>query len=184
MMPDNPVFRKMYGRVPVENATSLFYFDKGNRVQHLMHQLKYRGKTEIGWYLGKLLGNDLHNAEAYQSIDTVIPVPLHVKKFRKRGYNQSEFFARGIAEAMKIDLTTDVLERAENTDTQTGKNRFERWENVKDAFRLRDKVSLKGKHILLVDDVMTTGATLEACALVLMQTPQIRISIATIAFAH
>jgi ComF family protein len=182
--PENPVFKKMYGRLPVENATALFYFDKGNRVQHLMHQLKYGGKTEIGNQLGKMLGNDLKKSDAFRSVEIVIPVPLHEKRLRKRGYNQSDFFGQGIAEAMKINMLPKVVERMEYTETQTGKNRFERWDNVKEAFRLKNADDIKGKHVLLVDDVITTGATLEACGQLLMDVPDVRVSIATIAFAH
>jgi ComF family protein len=181
---ENVVFKRLYGRIPIENATPLFYFDKGNTVQHLMHQLKYRGKKEIGTYLGKMLGADLLCVEEYKSINVVIPVPLHERKLRIRGYNQSDYFAFGIAEAMKINVLTNVIKRIEFTDTQTGKNRFERWENVKNAFVVQQPDAIKGLHVLLVDDVVTTGATLEACAQHLLNIEDVKVSIATIAFAH
>lgn len=181
---ENVIFNRLYGRIPIESATVLFYFDKGNKVQHLMHLLKYNGKKEIGVHLGKMLGKDLAESNNFKDISTVIPVPLHEKKLRKRGYNQSEYFAKGIAEAMKISVATNILKRIENTDTQTGKNRFERWNNVKEAFTLNDKEVLKNQHVLLVDDVVTTGATLEACAQHLMEAENIKVSVATIAFAH
>jgi ComF family protein len=182
--PDNAVFKRMYNRMPVENATSLFYFDKGNRVQRLMHQLKYSGKTEIGEYLGMMLGNDLKNTESYKSISLIVPVPLHEKKIRQRGYNQSEYFAYGIAKAMKTPVVTNIIKRTAHTETQTGKNRFERWDNVKEAFRLISPELITDNHILLVDDVITTGATLEACGQLLTEIRGVRLSIATIAFAH
>lgn len=181
---ENPIFNRLYGRIQIENATALFYFDKGNKVQHLMHLLKYSGKKEVGTHLGKMLGKDLATSAGFKNISAVIPVPLHEKKLRKRGYNQAEYFARGIAEAIKTSMVTNVLKRVENTETQTGKNRFERWDNVKEAFVLNNKNSLMNQHVLLVDDVVTTGATLEACAQHLMEIEGLKISIATIAFAH
>jgi ComF family protein len=182
--PDNAIFKRMYNRMPIENATSLFYFDKGNKVQHLMHQLKYSGKTEIGNHLGIMLGNDLKNIDSYKSISVIIPIPLHERKLSKRGFNQSEHFASGIAKAMQISVLTNVVKRIEHTETQTGKNRYERWDNVKEAFQLMNTEDIKGKHILLVDDVITTGATLEACGQLLTEVPDVRLSIATIAHAH
>jgi ComF family protein len=181
---ENIIFKKLYGRIPIENATALFYFNKGNTVQRLMHLLKYNDKKEIGKYLGKMLGKDLAECENFKSITTVIPIPLHEKKLRIRGYNQSEYFALGIAEAMRINIATNVLQRIENTETQTGKNRFERWDNVKNAFVLKNESTIENHHVLLVDDVVTTGATLEACAQHLITIPNVRVSIATIAFAH
>jgi ComF family protein len=181
---ENPIYKKMYARIQLEHATALFYFDKGNRVQRLIHQLKYSCQPEIGGYLGKMLGNDLKYSDIFRSAEIIIPVPLHEKRLRKRGYNQSECFGQGIAEAMNIQMLPDVIERVVHTETQTGKNRFERWENVKNAFRFKNIHGIEGKHILLVDDVLTTGATLEACGNLLISVPDVRISIATIAFAH
>lgn len=181
---ENVVFKRMYGRIPIQQATSFLYFDKGGLVQHLMHQLKYNDKKEIGLYLGKLLGQQLMQHSAYFNIDMIIPVPLHEKKLYQRGYNQSELFAKGIAEAMNKSLATDIISRIDYTQSQTGKNKFERWENVKDAFRLNNAELIKGKQVLLVDDVITTGATLEACAQHLMNEEDVKISVATIAFAH
>lgn len=181
---DNTVFKRLYSRIPIENATSLFYFDKGGIVQHLMHQLKYNDEKEIGIYVGKMLGNYLLQSNSYKKIDAVIPVPLHEKKLFQRGYNQSECFADGIAEAMGISRLPNVLKRIDFTETQTGKNRFERWDNVKNAFELISPELVKNKHVLLVDDVVTTGATLEACAQLLMDVEETKVSIATIAFAH
>jgi ComF family protein len=182
--PENVVYKRMYGRMPVENATALFYFDKGNRVQHLLHQLKYSGKTEVGEHLGMMLGNDIKAVASYQPISAIVPIPLHEKKVRQRGFNQSEYFANGIAKALNISVLTNVVKRIEYTDTQTGKNRFERWDNVKEAFQLENADSIKGRHILLVDDVITTGATLEACGQLLMDIEDVKLSIATIALAH
>jgi len=181
---DNPIARKFWGRLPFQNATSLFYFDKGNKVQHLIHQLKYRDKKEIGNKLGEMLGNDLIMEDSYTDIKFVLPIPLHEKKQKIRGYNQSEYFAAGIAEGMKISYDTGIIYRALHTETQTGKNRLERWENVKDAFYIQNAEKVENTHVLLVDDVLTTGATLEACGQHLTEIAGLKLSIATIAFAH
>jgi len=148
-----------------------------------MHQLKYKGKKEIGIYTGKLLGDHLKKSVFYSDIDVIIPVPLHPKRMRKRGYNQSEMFARGLAEAFAKPYDIHTLVRTYASETQTKKSRFRRWENVKEIFALKDHQHMINKHILLVDDVVTTGATLEACANMLLQIPGVRVSIATIACA-
>lgn len=180
---DNPVSKIFWGRVNIYHASSLYFFSKGSKVQHLLHQLKYKGKKEIGIYLGKLLGMDLLESPYYSDIDVIIPVPLHPKKQRKRGYNQSEMFARGLAESLVKPIDIRTLVRTYASETQTKKSRFKRWENVKEIFDLKNHNHLLGKHILLVDDVVTTGATLEACANMLLNIPGVKVSIATIACA-
>lgn len=184
MHPGNPLDKVFWGRVKIEQATALYYFSKGGKVQHLIHQLKYRGKKEIGVYLGKLLGNELKEIPSFHEISAVVPVPLHPRKQRKRGYNQSEQFAIGLAEAMGIKLETKSFIRKVATETQTKKSRFARWENVKEIFSVTDPAKLEGRHLLLVDDVVTTGATIESCANVLLALPGVKLSIASIAFAH
>jgi len=180
---DNPVCRIFWGRVNINHASSLYYFAKGGKVQHLMHQLKYKGKKEIGVYTGKLFGDYLKKSVFYSDVDVIIPVPLHPKRKRKRGYNQSEMFARGLAEAFAKPYDIHTLVRTYASETQTKKSRFRRWENVKEIFALKDHQHMINKHILLVDDVVTTGATLEACATMLLQIPGIKISVATLACA-
>jgi len=179
----NPVAKIFWGRINIYSAAAYYNFGKGGKVQHLVHQLKYRGQKEIGVTLGKFYGYDLRKSDAFNTVETVIPVPLHPKKKKKRGYNQSECFAEGLAESMnaKTDFTT--LFRATDSETQTRKSRFNRWKNVETIFQLKDVKLLEGKHILLVDDVVTTGATLEACAQTLLRIPGVKVSIATIAFA-
>jgi ComF family protein len=181
--PDNLVARQLWGRFEFSAAGSFAYFRKGNKVQHLMHQLKYAGRPEAGQRMGELYGAELKRSEIWQIPDAIIPVPLHPAKQRKRGYNQSESIAVGLAGALNIPVITNNLYRSENTETQTRKNRYDRYENLKDAFRVRNPADLEDKHILLVDDVITTGATIEACALVLLELKDVRISIATLAFA-
>ncbi|MCW3104896.1 MAG: Amidophosphoribosyltransferase [Bacteroidetes bacterium] len=180
---ENPIAKIFWGRINIHSASAYYAFGKGGKVQHLIHQLKYRGQKDIGVTLGKFYGYDLRKCDSFKTVETIIPVPLHPRKQKKRGYNQSEFFAAGLAETMKAKTDFSTLYRAYESETQTRKSRFSRWKNVETVFRLKDPEQLAGRHILLVDDVITTGATLEACAQTLLQIPGVRISIATIAYA-
>lgn len=180
---ENPVAKTFWGRVNIENACALFYFTKGSKYQKLLHLLKYNGRKDIGVVLGKELGKKLAQSELYNKIDAVIPVPLHPKKQKIRGYNQAEAIANGISETMNIPTINDVLIRTQFTQTQTKKNREERIKNVAQAFSVQNPEKLSGKHILLVDDVITTGATLEVCANTLINNIDLTISIATLAYA-
>jgi ComF family protein len=180
---DNPIAKIFWGRTNIHSAGAFYGFNKGGKVQHLIHQLKYKGRKEIGFTVGKLYGFDLKQHENFNTVDVVIPVPLHPKKEKKRGYNQSESFAQGLATVLDAESNFTTLFRTYESETQTRKSRFSRWKNVETIFQLKNGESLAGKHILLVDDVITTGATLEACAQTLQQIPDIKISIATIAYA-
>ncbi|MBR2196148.1 MAG: ComF family protein [Salinivirgaceae bacterium] len=181
----NMVEKSFWGRVPIEYATSYFFFLKSSDFQHLLHALKYNGRSDIGIYLGKHFGHELIRQPEFCHFDSIIPVPLHPDKLRKRGYNQSEMFARGLSKSMNIPVETKVLERTTFTETQTHKSRIERWENVKSVFAANPNINLNGKHILLVDDVLTTGATIEGCANALLEkNPMLKISVATLAYAH
>lgn len=180
---DNPVSQVFWGRVFLESAASFLYFNKGNKVQHLLHLLKYKGDREIGIWLGEKYGNDLKQSPFFKDIDMIIPVPLHVSKLRKRGYNQSEMFGVGLSRSMDKPLNTSSLLRITATETQTRKSRYQRWENVSEVFSLVNAENISGKHILLIDDVLTTGATLEASAQVLLEAGKIKLSIATIAYS-
>jgi len=181
---DNPISQIFWGRVEIENATSLFFFNKGSRYQELIHKLKYNGKKEIGLELGKYFASFLIESESFRIFDYIIPVPLHPKKEKKRGYNQSYWFALGLNQIYKTKVDVDILYRTIETSTQTNKSRFERWENVGEVFKIRDNITLRDKKILLVDDVLTTGATIEACAKALLETEGARVSVATIAVAN
>lgn len=180
---ENPVSRVFWGRVDLNAASSFLFFSKGGKVQHLIHSLKYKGNQETGVYLGNLFGTDLQKSELFKNVDLVIPVPLHPKKQHKRGFNQSVSIAKGIGKAMKIPVITDKLIRIIHTSTQTKKSRDSRWDNVKNAFKVLEASSLENKHVLLVDDVLTTGATLESCARCLLEIPGVRVSVATLAYA-
>jgi ComF family protein len=183
MEPDNPVSQLFTGRIAVHSAAAFLLYNKGSRVQSLVHALKYKGRKDVGVYLGKRYGSRLKESPLFAGISLIIPVPLHRKKYMKRGYNQSERFAAGLGSALGIPVDVHNLVRTKATETQTRKSRFRRWENVADIFILRDPERLRGTHILLVDDVITTGATLESCITAFSAVPGIRVSIATIAAA-
>ena len=170
-----------YGRVNLEQATALLHFSKKGIVQQLMHNLKYRGQQKVGVFLGKWLGEELKTIKSYQDIDVVIPVPLHKSKLRHRGYNQVAKFGKEIANALEIEFNTKVLQKTKTTKTQVFKNRFLRTSSSSATFSISEKQTLKGKHILLVDDIVTTGATIESCANALLQIEGIKISVATMA---
>ena len=180
---DNPISKLFWGRVNIHSAAAYYHFEKGSKVQELIHQLKYRGHEDIGSVLGKSFGQDLRQSEMYKGIDVVIPVPLHPKRLKQRGYNQSESFARGLAEGIGAECVTDKLCRIVHTSTQTFRSRFDRWANMNSVFGIRSPDYFDGAHVLLADDVITTGSTLEACAEVLHMVPNVKISIAAIASA-
>jgi ComF family protein len=173
----------LYGRAIIENGTALFRFKKKGNVQRLIHHLKYKKQEQIGYTLGNWLGGELKTLEAYNTVDAVIPVPLHKNKLKKRGYNQVAQFGQQIALALEIDYFDDVLIKITNTKSQTTKSRISRWINSDELFILNNVEAIENKHILLVDDLITTGATLEACINVLNQAKNIKISIATMAIA-
>jgi len=178
---ENSLSKFFLGRINIESAAAYYSFKKGSKVQHLLHQFKYKGGKEIGVYIGELYGRELIKSESYRKAEVIIPVPLHKKKEKKRGFNQSEYFAKGLSISMKNEVNTKTLFREKMSETQTKKSRFKRWENVNNIFLLKNPQNIEGKHILLVDDVITTGSTIEACAEVLLQIPDIKISVAAIA---
>jgi len=171
---------KFYGRFPLVNATSLIYFQKRGLTQELMHDLKYRGNKNISYFFGKWLGAELAEIKAYQDIEMVIPVPLHKQKLRKRGYNQVEGFGLEIAKALNVPYRDDILIKVSKTSSQVFKTRILRFE-AEEVFTVQNIDEVKNLHLLLVDDIVTTGATLENCALQLLKGENVKISVATIA---
>lgn len=180
---NNTVEKVFYGRVKIEQATALLKFEKKGIVQQLLHNLKYRGHEIIGEVLGKWLGNELKTIEAYNNIDVVIPVPLHKNKLRKRGYNQVAKFGIEISKALDATYIDNVLIKTTATKTQVFKKRISRWNNANEIFTITNTALIEGKHILLVDDIITTGATIEACVNMLTKAKNIKISVATMAIA-
>ncbi len=180
---NNPVNQAFWGRVPVEMGTSLFRFEKGSAYQTLLHELKYRGNTAAGLYLGRMLGKELLNS-SFSACDILVPVPLHKKRLKKRGYNQSEVIAIGTSEITGIPVVNNLLKRSSHHPSQTSLGRYERYLNVKGNFSVSPEApDVNEKKILLIDDVLTTGATLEACSLELLRNFNALIYIATVSVA-
>ncbi len=180
---DNPVEKIFWGRVMIENATSYFTYQKGSNYQKLIHKLKYKGHRNIGVEMGKNLGFELSKDGYFDDVDIVVPVPLHPKKEKKRGYNQSQAIAEGLSFAIRRPIDNKNLYRKQYTQSQTRKGRFERWENVNEIFEVRSLDVFKDKHVLLVDDVITTGSTLEACSNSVLKSSGSKVSVATLAYA-
>jgi ComF family protein len=180
---DNPVEQLFWGRCMVERAAAFSYYNKGSRIRNLIHNLKYKGIREVGYELGKIYGLTLNPSDFMKDIDMIIPVPLHPAKERIRGFNQSEIISRGIADASTLPLETKIIERMTVSATQTKRSRYERWTNVEGIFRVSNPQMIAGKHILLVDDVITTGSTIESCATELLKTDGVKVSVVALAFA-
>lgn len=173
-----------YGSVELQHATALFYYPKKGVVRQLIHHLKYKNQKHISCFLGKWLGFELKNCDYYNDIDVVIPVPLHKKRMRQRGYNQVEGFAKELALNLEADFNDVTLLRNKNSSTQTVKNRLTRWKNVQTIFEVTDVNTLQEKHILLVDDVITTGATIKACVTELQKIKGVKLSLAVMAYTQ
>ncbi|AXY76311.1 ComF family protein [Paraflavitalea soli] len=180
---DNPVQHIFRGRLPLVNATSYLYFTKDSLLQHLMHQLKYNNRKDIGAWFGKRIGEVLTASNRFTMPDALLPVPLFATRERKRGYNQAEVLCTGMAAIMGIPVLKDVIVRSVFTESQTRRNRIERWQNMEGKFSVKDAAAIEGRHLLLVDDMITTGATLEACGQALLAAANVRLSVATMGIA-
>jgi ComF family protein len=183
-LPGNNLEKVFWGRCEVEKAIALLYFKKGGKTAKLLHALKYHNNSEIALFLGKYYGTFLKEFIVKNSIDAVVAIPLHKNKLRLRGYNQSEMLCNGIAETLGIDNLSNQIIRTKFTETQTKKSRLERSENVNKVFEVTKKAIFENKHILLIDDVITTGATIESCANELTQITNCKVSIGALAFAY
>ena len=181
---DNPAARIFWGRVPFAGVVSFLYYEKDNKTSRLIREIKYRGDKELGYEMGRYFGRQLSVFQSFRDVDIVVPVPLHKRKQRIRGYNQSEYIGRGLAEMLNKPLDGRNLYRKIYNPTQTRKSRLQRWENVEGIFGVRDPAAFDGKHLLLVDDVITTGATLEACSSAILSVAAVRISIVSLALAR
>lgn len=180
---DNPVARLFWGRCLLEKAAAFSYYNKGSRIRRLIHNLKYKGIKEIGFELGTIYGQSLRSSGFTDDIDLIIPVPLHPLKKRKRGFNQSELICDGLASVSGIPVDVKSLIRSARSETQTKRSRYERWTNVEGIFCLTDTAPLAGKHILLVDDVITTGSTIESCVNELLKVEGVKVSVIALAYA-
>jgi ComF family protein len=180
MHANNPLEKKFWGRMALSSAMSEFYFAKNSIIQNIVHEIKYKGNKIAGRYFGNVIGKSLLNSNRF-NIDVIVPLPLFEKKERIRGYNQSEIICEGIVEIINKPVLKNNVIRKVFTETQTKKHRVERWKNVENTFQVINTNVLESKHILLVDDVVTTGATLEACGTEILKIKNTLLSVATLA---
>lgn len=183
LYPNNPVEKIFWGRIAVTHATAQYYFARHAVMQTLMHGLKYRGNKDLGLYLGRLMGHAFAASNRFRFVDALVPLPLHPAKERKRGYNQAAVLCEGIADVLAKPVLKHAVVRTEQTDSQTKKNRVQRWANMERKFELAKPGAVAGKHLLLVDDVVTTGATLESCGAELLSGNNVQLSIATLCYS-
>lgn len=179
----NPVEKLFWGRIELTAGTAQFYFTKESLMQHLMHQFKYKGNKELGLQLGRLMGEQLIKSGNY-NVDALVPLPLFPAKEKRRGYNQATILCKGMSEVMNIPVLEKIVTRPGHTETQTKKGRIERWKNVEGKFVVTDANAIQNKHLLLVDDVVTTGATLESCGVAILNASNVKLSIAALCVSN
>ncbi len=180
---NNPVAQLFWGRCRIEKAAAFSFYNRGSRIRNLIHNLKYKGIKDIGYELGRIYGTILHDSGFTSGIDIIVPVPLHQSKKRQRGFNQSDIISAVLSDTSGLPVDSKILERKIVTSTQTRKSRYERWVNVEGIFNVVDTLKIAGKHILLVDDVITTGSTLESCVNELLKTEGVKVSVVALAVA-
>ena len=180
---ENPVAQLFWGRCLIEKAAAFSFYNKGSRIRNLIHSLKYKGIQEVGFELGRIYGLTLKSSGFTKDIDLIIPVPLHPSKKRRRGFNQCDLISSGLSEVTGLPVDTDSLIRITVSDTQTKRSRYERWTNVEGIFMVTEPGNLRGRHILLIDDVITTGSTIESCTNELIKVEGVRVSVVALAFA-
>lgn len=183
LQPDNPVEKLFWGRCRIARAAAFSFYNRGSRIRNLIHNLKYKGIGDVGYELGRIYGQSLSGSDFLNDVDAIIPVPLHPSKQRIRGFNQSELICRGLSEATGIPVDMDILARVSASATQTKRSRYDRWTNVEGIFSVTDAARLRGMHILLVDDVITTGSTIESCVAELLREEGVKVSVAALAVA-
>ena len=180
----NEAYKKFNGKIPIEHASSMLYYQKEGITQQLIHNLKYRGHQEIGVFLGKWYAEELQSIPNFKSVDYIIPIPLHPKRFKERGYNQVDTFVKSISDRLQIEIDSTILIRKEYTMTQSKKKLTERNAFKNEMFDVVFNSDHYNKHFLLIDDVLTTGATLEACGKAILKIPNAKVSIVTMAFSQ
>ena len=180
--PGNPIEKIFYGRLPINAGAAAWYFHKNSALQALLFQLKYKSNEDVGLFIGKQMGALLAASERFDTIDALIPVPLHPQALSKRGFNQAALICEGIGQVWHKPVFTGAITRTKHTNTQTKQSRAVRWENMENAFSIKDPTSITGKHLLLIDDVITTGATIEACGKTLLSVKDVKVSVAAAAY--
>ncbi|MGB4724006.1 MAG: ComF family protein [Sediminibacterium sp.] len=180
--PNNPIEKIFYGRLPISAGAAAWYFHKNSALQALLFQLKYKSNKDVGLFIGKQMGALLAASERFASIDALVPVPLHPQALSKRGFNQAALICEGIGQVWHKPVLTGAIARTKHTSTQTKQTRAERWDNMENAFTIKDPTSINGKHLLIIDDVITTGATIEACGKTLLTIKDVRVSVAAAAY--
>jgi ComF family protein len=180
--PRNPIEKIFYGRLPINAGAAAWYFHKNSALQALLFQLKYKSNKDVGLFIGKQMGALLAASERFSSIDALVPVPLHPQALSKRGFNQAALICEGIGQVWHKPVLTGAIARTKHTSTQTKQTRAERWDNMENAFTIKDPTSINGKHLLIIDDVITTGATIEACGKTLLTIKDVRVSVAAAAY--
>ena len=180
---DNPVARLFWGRCRIEKAAAFSFYSKGSRIRRIIHSLKYQGIREIGFEMGRIYAASLRTSGFFNDIDLILPVPLHPSRLRKRGFNQSEYISEGLSIISGIEVNNRALIRITSSGTQTRRSRYDRWMNVEGIFAVHDKEALRYRHILLVDDVITTGSTIDSCVSALTEIENVKVSVVALAAA-